>query len=461
MEKALSTTPRFVAVIDLGKTNVKVVVHDLDVGEDVFVRTRPNGVVDAAPYPHFEVEDLWAFFLDTLKEAAAGQRIDAISFTTHGATFAVMAGDELALPILDYEFHGPDSLGSDYAAVRPAFAESFTPRLPGGLNAAAQLYWQARSFPDAFARVTAILPYPQYWAFRFCGVAANEATSLGVHTDLWAPARRDFSSFAKAEGWDRLFPPMRSAFDRLGTLKPEIAASTSLDASTPVYCGIHDSNASLLPHLLTRKPPFTVLSTGTWVIIFAVGGDASALDQTRDGLCNVDAHGNPVPSSRFMGGREFELLTAGHAKRPTIDDVRTVIDQRITLRPTFAPGCGPFPHGDGAWSVDPTTLSDGVRTAAVSLYLALVARAAMEVAGTAGPIVIEGPFGRDLLFAEALQRLTGREVLIASGTTGTSTGAAMLALGRNGRPALTPDRPVGGSYDLTGLDAFAEGWPSA
>ena len=457
-EEVMSTTPRFIAVLDVGKTNVKVVVHDLETGEDVFVRTRPNAVVDTPPYPHYDVEGMWTFFVDTLREASSSQRIDALSFTTHGATFALLAGDQLALPILDYEFHGPDALESAYLAARPSFAESFTPRLPGGLNAGAQIFWQARAFPDAFAKVTTILPYPQYWAFRFTGILASERTSLGVHTDLWAPEKRDYSSFAKAEGWSRLFAPLCSAFDRLGTVTADVAARTGLSSDTPVYCGIHDSNASLLPHLLGRQPPFTVLSTGTWVIVLAVGGDASALDARRDGLCNVDAFGNPVPSARFMGGREFDLLTGGHRQRPTQEDLRTVIDGGVMVRPTFVPGCGPFPDEKGEWSTDPASLSGGVRTAAVSLYLALVARAAMAVAGAAGPIIIEGPFGRDVLFAEALQRLTNRQVAITAGTTGTSTGAAMLALGQGGRPNLPPDRSVGGAFDLSGLESYAERW---
>lgn len=451
-------TPRFVAVLDVGKTNVKLVVHDLETGEDVFVRTQPNAVVDAPPYPHYDVEGMWTFFLDTLKAAAASQPVDAVSFTTHGATFALLSGDQLALPILDYEFRGPDVLDGAYVAARPSFAESFTPRLPGGLNAGAQLFWQSRTFPEAFAKVTAIVPYPQYWAFRFTGVLASEPTSLGVHTDLWAPERHGFSSFANAEGWNQLFAPMRSAFDKIGTVTADIATYTGLSADTPVYCGIHDSNASLLPHLLSRKPPFTVISTGTWVIVFAVGGDASALDAGRDGLCNVDAFGNPVPSSRFMGGREFDLLTEGHAKKPTPEDVQTVIEGGVMVRPTFVPGCGPFPNGKGSWSVDPASLTAGARTAAVSLYLALVTRAAMAVAGAAGPIVVEGPFGRDALFAEALQQLTSRPVLIAAGATGTSTGAAMLALGADGSPNLTGDRPVGGAYDLAGLANYADRW---
>ena len=80
-----------------------------------------------------------------------------------------------------------------------------------------------------------------------------------------------------------------------------------------IFCGIHDSSASLLPHLKERDPPFAVVSTGTWVILFAVGGDIDQLDPNRDTLANVSAFGDPVACARFMGGREFERLTGGDA----------------------------------------------------------------------------------------------------------------------------------------------------
>lgn len=44
------------------------------------------------------------------------------------------------------------------------------------------------------------------------------------------------------------------------------------------------------------------------MVSFAVGGDMDGLDPGRDTLANVDAYGRAVPSSRFMGGREFEVL---------------------------------------------------------------------------------------------------------------------------------------------------------
>lgn len=89
--------------------------------------------------------------------------------------------------------------------------------------------------------------------------------------------------------------PVRPAGERLGTITAAVAEATGLDPVTPVFCGIHDSNASLVPHLTTRTAPFAVVSTGTWVISMAIGGTRTTLDPARDTLVNVSAFGNPCP----------------------------------------------------------------------------------------------------------------------------------------------------------------------
>src|SRR5690606_9690241 len=133
--------------------------------------------------------------------------LDALSVTTHGATAALLDEDgDLALPVLDYEYTGPDVLRRDYDKVRPEFAETYTPRLPAGLNLGAQLYWQERSFPAEFARTRWILPYPQYWTHRLTGVPASEITSLGCHTDLWNFETDLYSSLVVKQGWLEKMP---------------------------------------------------------------------------------------------------------------------------------------------------------------------------------------------------------------------------------------------------------------
>ncbi|HET9538632.1 MAG TPA: carbohydrate kinase, partial [Mesorhizobium sp.] len=100
----MMTGIRHVAVIDIGKTNAKVALVDLDNITEIAVSTTSNTTLRDSIYPHYDVERLWDFILGSLATLNLGQPIDAISVTTHGATAALLRADgELALPVLDYE----------------------------------------------------------------------------------------------------------------------------------------------------------------------------------------------------------------------------------------------------------------------------------------------------------------------------------------------------------------------
>ncbi len=453
--------PARIAVLDVGKTNVKLVVVDAATGSEAWVRTMPNRVRADGPYPHADVAATEAFLLDALADAAASVGVDAVSITTHGATGALIGPDGLALPVLDYEHDGPDAVAIGYARVRPPFAQTFSPRLPGGLNLGAQLFWQAGAFPDAFARASRFVTYPQYWAWRLTGVAATEPTSLGCHTDLWAPERRAFSTLVDRVGWGALMAPARSAFDALGTVRPALADRIGLGRGVPVACGIHDSNASLLPHVQASSAPQAVVSTGTWVVAFAVGGSLDGLDATRDTLANVDAYGRPVPSARFMGGREFDLLTGQRAVEPDAAAVASVVERGVMALPSFAPGSGPFPRGTGRWTHAEAALTGAERTAAASLYAALMTATCLDLLGASGPTAVEGPFARNRTFLDALARLTGRAVRASAGATGTAAGAARLFAGR-GEAGPAFGATAGDGVRLgPGFSGYAARWRAA
>ena len=419
------TLPNHIAVIDIGKTNAKVVLIDRRTQGQLASRSMPNAVAAGGLYPHADVDGLWAFITRSLASIHAEHGIEGISITTHGATAALLAGERLAMPVLDYEHDGPDQLGADYAVLRPDFLETLSPALPLGLNLGAQIYWQSRAFASRFAEVTAILTYPQYWAWRLTGVLASEVTSLGCHTDLWSPEGGDFSSLVDKQDWRRLFPAIRPAASVIGGVLPEVAALAGIAQGTPVACGIHDSNASLLPHLGAHEPPFTIISTGTWTIAMTVGGSTSGLDPKRDSLANVDAFGRPVPTARFMGGREFDQLVP-QIVEPAPADVARVIADDIQVLPGIIPGVGPFPHGPGRWTVDPASLTPAERTAAASLYLALTSAACLKLCGLGREVILEGPLSRNALYGAALAALTNVPVLASGDATGTSLGASLL-----------------------------------
>ena len=209
-----------------------------------------------------------------------------------------------------------------------------------------------------------------------------------------------------------------------------MAARTGLPPETPVYCGIHDSNASLLPHLLAQEAPFSVVSTGTWVVAMTIGGAPVKLEAARDTLINVSAFGDPVPSARFMGGREFELVRGQDPGPPDEKCAGNVLHRKIMLLPAVLPTSGPFKGGRSRWIGKEPAAGTGERSVAISYYLALVTAECLRLTGHRGVIVVEGPFSRNPDFLSMLASATGCAVRTSGTTTGTAQGAALLALDR-------------------------------
>ncbi len=438
-------------MLDVGKSNVKLVLVDAATLAETRVLGMPNRVRPGPPYPHYDIEGIWEFVLEGLREL----RPDAIAVAAHGAAAALLAADRtLAAPVLDYEHDGPDGMAAAYDALRPPFAETGSPRLPRGLNLGAQLHWQLARDPSLDAALAAVVTYPQYWAGRLTGVWRTEVTSLGAHTDLWTPGAGTFSALVRRLGLAGRMAPLTRADACLGPVLPAIAAAAGLAPGTPVFAGLHDSNASLYPHLLARPAPFTVVSTGTWVIAMAVGGSA-ALDPARDTLVNVDALGGPVPSARFMGGREFGLIAGPEPARVTDAATAAVLDGPVMLWPSFEPTSGPFPGRAPGWSHDAARLAPAEIAAAASLYLALMTATCLALVGAAGPVIVEGPLAANGLYLDMLEVASGLATGAARGTTGTAVGAALLT----GIAAPEPEPPEPRSVARReALRVYAERW---
>lgn len=441
-------THRHIAVIDIGKTNAKLALVEAATLREIAVRTRPNTVRPGPPWPHFDLDGHWDFLLDALAKMQAQHGIDAISITTHGASAVLLDADgNLAAPMLDYEHSGPDDTAAEYDAIRPPFSETGSPRLPVGLNVGAQLHWQFSRDPALDARVAHVVTYPQYWGYRLTGKFATDVTSLGCHTDLWNPWKGRPSSLVERLNLTDRLAPARHSSGILGTVTTDIADRTGLSEGTPVACGIHDSNASLYPHLAGRTAPFSVVSTGTWVVAMAVGGQAVTLDPARDSLVNVNAFGGAVPSARFMGGREYEKLRQESCETPT--EVSPAFD--LFCLPAIEPGTGPFPDRTGGFTRAPQ--DDAERMLAISRYLALMTDQCLSLIGAEGPVIVEGPFARNVDYLDMLAALRG-QVEASDSATGTSAGGALLLVEdyqeQAGR-AVTPSDPEA-------LRAYAAAW---
>jgi sugar (pentulose or hexulose) kinase len=323
--------------------------------------------------------------------------------------------------------------------MRNAFALTGSPRLPAGLNLGCQLLWLQTLAPDKFARGT-IVTWPQFWAWRLSGVAATEVTALGCHTDLWVPSEGKPSPMAVMAGWAERFAPLRQARDVLGPATLEWRDRCELPDDCAVLCGLHDSNAALLA---ARGFPevgeggFTLLSTGTWFVAMRSVRerckiDLASLPESRDCLVNVDVTGMPVPSARFMGGREAEILESPFCAPINVADYQDLllldvarsVQAGVFALPSFQKGVGPFPHDTGYWVRQPCDQIS--RRALAGLYLALLTGVCLDLIGCREPVVVEGRFADDPVFARALAALHRHPVYKASAAESIAHGALRL-----------------------------------
>ena len=291
------------------------------------------------------------------------------------------------------------------------------------------------------------------------GVLASEVTSLGCHTDLWNPSAGVFSSLVDKLNIRQKLPPIKPAGAALGPVLPAIAAAVGLSENVLVFCGIHDSNASLLPYVLAFTPPFSVVSTGTWTIAMSIGGEEKPLDPDRDTLINVNALGQPVRSARFMGGREFDLMTGGIVGDLDSAATQETLSSHVMLLPAVLPDTGPFQGSNSRWvGAEPPAASEA-RAIATAFYLALVTAECLLLTGHVGQIVVEGPFAKNQPYLAMLAAATGSEVRLAASQTGTSIGAALLV---TGDPGVVDTTPLAITNDLLSrLSAYAVIWREA
>lgn len=455
------TTPNNIAVIDIGKTNAKLALVDLSTQTELAVVTRPNSVLDKAPYPHFDVDGHWQFLLKGLNDFNREFGVDGISVTTHGACVALLDGSgELATPILDYEHTAIQDIQEAYGNIRPRFEETGSPALSNGLNAGAQLFWLFQQDQTLLDRTQTILTYPQYWVHRLTGIATSDVSSLGCHTDIWNPFKKDYSSLVDKLAIRSKLAEPKNSNEIAGQILPEISKQINLPENTPVVCGVHDSNASLFPYLNSQTESFSVVSTGTWVITMGIGNEEVGVAEHNETFINVDAFGNPVPSARFMGGREYEIMKPSLGGDYKSSDVSDTLEAGIMLLPAVEPSAGPFKGKNHKWLPNVPADNAPQRSIALSFYLALVTSVCLDAIEHKGKIVVEGPFAKNDLFLSMLGVASESEVFVSSGQTGTSLGAAMLFLEEMPGPKNTKHASVA-SLSSSTMRAYAEKWFSA
>ena len=440
---------RALAVFDLGKTNAKLVLFS-ETGELLAERRTHQGSRPVDGLRCLDVEGVEGWLRAALDDLGRSFDLTGLMITTHGCAFALIRDGRLAAPILDYEQPVPPDADRAFADVAPPFAETFSPDLPGGLNFARHIFLREWLAPGMVSGADHILSYPQYWVWRLSGALASEISFLGCHSHLWNPLAADYSSLVDQMGWRAKFPALRPAGEVLGTMRVG-------GRDLPVHNGVHDSNAAFHFYLSLGFSRFTLVSTGTWVIVLNPDCPLSALDPARDMLANVTSRGEPVATARFMGGREYDVIS-DHARTVVADEVvaAAVAEGRMAL-PSFAPG-GPFPGSTGR--IDNLSGRPDDRAALATLYVALMADIALDNLNSVGDVVIDGGLAQNRALLGLLAALRpGQRLYSTTSPEGTAMGAAALAFKAQRKERVFPSRlALVDGHAPPGLGAYRVRW---
>jgi sugar (pentulose or hexulose) kinase len=423
-----STASPRIAVLDIGKTNLKLLVASED-GWPLETHVIPNVANAKGPYLAYDLTGLEEWFLDTLAVVSQRHAIGAVIATAHGCGAVLVDGDTPVLPMMDYDAVSPPEIDQAYARIAPAYDEVFC-GISGAMRLGKQLLWQESAYPIEFARAKAYLTTAQFFAMRLGGRAASELSQLAAQSHIWDLVRHQPSSLMRKRGWDHLLPEPVPAGAVLGTVSEAVVRRTGLARSTEILCGVHDSNANLFRYKASGMADASILSTGTWMIGFQRDLVAEKLDATRAMVLNIDVDGENVPSTLIATGREYDLIRREHnaTDAAVVAALPTLLAQGTLALPSFVGDDGLFPgSAHRGRIIGPLPETPAQWQGLAVLYAAFCANRCLDALGSSKRIVIDGGFAANLPFARCLATLRPSQgVSVSQSRDGTALGAALL-----------------------------------
>ena len=405
-------------VLDIGKTNVKLTFVDSLTNQTVhFFRTKQKNVIRLG----IKILDSNSIFEWTYKQIELiGKKyaLDKFVCTAHGTSIALIGQDNKELlACTDYEYKF-DKLFNSYKKIAPKFNESFSPFLENGLNIGQQIYYLYKKKHQLIKETKYILNYPQYIVWKLTSSFSSEISYVGCHTHLWDFKRNKLSSFVKKIKLEKKFPKIRKAWDTIGQRKIG-------ESNLKIINGIHDSNASYLYFKNSDIENFTLVSTGTWYIIFNQKTPLKNLNPSLDMLANIDVFGKPVPTMRFMGGREYDHLMGVFKISNKTRAIKNFSFHDYLIYPSYASG--------GGFSINKINigfyegLNKGQIYYLICLYISFVINFCLNQMKSSNTIILDGPITKNITIMKILSSLRKKQIVLKNKREiGTTLGATNL-----------------------------------
>ena len=405
-------------VLDIGKTNVKLTFVDSINNKTIkFFTTKQKNI-----YRHgikiLNSNSIFEWALKKITYIGRKHNLDKFVCTAHGTSIALISYDDKELlACTDYEYKF-DKLFNSYKKIAPKFNESFSPFLENGLNIGQQIYYLYKRKQKLIKETKYILNYPQYIVWKLTSSFSSEISYVGCHTHLWDFKRNKLSSFVKKIKLEKKFPKIRKAWDTIGQRKIG-------ESNLKIINGIHDSNASYLYFKNSDIKNFTLVSTGTWYIIFNQKTPLKNLNPSLDMLANIDVFGKPVPTMRFMGGREYDHLMGVFKISNKTRAIKNFSFHNYLIYPSYASG--------GGFSINKINigfyegLNKGQIYYLICLYISFVINFCLNQMRSSNTIILDGPITKNITIMKILSSLRKKQIVLKNKREiGTTLGATNL-----------------------------------
>ncbi len=451
----------YLMAIDLGSTNLKAAIYDLD-GNLVASASRPTEKHTPPDHPEWVIWDpqqIW-----TGAAAAAKQAVSQVDDPTLIRAVAVTGMGMDGVPVDDagealYPFiswHDPRTAPqaawwAEHVGVERTFAVTGFPAWP--ITGAMRILWMNQHQPEIMARASKWLLIEDFLNAKLCGTVATDYSMascmllLDQAKHTWSQELLDLAGIERS-----LLPEPHPSGTRLGSIRPVAAEATGLSTDTKVVLGGHDHICGVLPVGAYRsRALFNVI--GTWESVIASTPSAPLTEAVRGASICVQSHVAPGMYAAWGGAPSGDALEWFRAQfgQAAEQQAQTkggeVWDHLLAALADTAPGAGGamfLPHLSAAGCpVDDsrsmgafvglgnqTTHADMLRAVIEGLnYQFLHIMEVMEsaLAKTFDEIIVSGGSARNAFWIQNKADMIGRPIQVSEISDATPRGAAMLA----------------------------------
>ncbi|HEX6478779.1 MAG TPA: FGGY-family carbohydrate kinase [Ktedonobacteraceae bacterium] len=263
--------------IDVGTTNTKTVIFDVETGRINAVGSSRTITRHPVPeWSEFDAEDMWGTVLQSIQAAVQQcdrpERIGGISVASMGeSAFPLDAGGNVLYPAIAWydmrTVEEAEQWESKAGRERVFTITGHIPRPTFGVN---KLLWLRNHVPEVFERIHHWLSIEDFVLWKLSGSFATDY-SIASRTMLFDQRTLTWSEplielAGLSAGW---FPPAFPGGTVVGTVSKEVAEQTGLPQQTIVSTGGHDHLCGALAAGVTQ-PGHLLESIGTASVIMAV-----------------------------------------------------------------------------------------------------------------------------------------------------------------------------------------------